>query len=117
MREIVVYPGDNGQQEFFEDADSDLAIMRNHGDRDRLKETEYKDRGWWVHGNGSGFPAWFEDKEAEKKPGVHTGIQGTAQEVIEKLEKQYEIKVTIDRTKTWVDRKGKSMKLMDSPSV
>jgi len=116
MKTLTLHPGDNGEQEFFESPDSELAIIRNHGDRDRLKETEHKDRGWWAHGNGPGIPSWFEDKSVKKIPGVHTGIQGTIQQVIKKLEEQYEVKTIIDLTKIWIDpsRKSKSMKLVDA---
>lgn len=101
--EVTVYPGNNRLQEFFEDTDSQLALIRNHGDRDRWKDTEHKDRGWWAHGNEP-FRAWYPE------------VQGTLKEVLKGLEENYGIKVTIDLTKMWVlpFKKAKNMKLVDT---
>lgn len=103
MKELTMYPGDNGQQEFFEDVDSNLAIIRNHGDRDRWEGTEHRDKGWWCHGNHP-YQARFPK------------VQGTLNDVIRKLEKDHEIKVTTDLSKIWIHpRKGaKNMVLVDS---
>lgn len=116
MKTLTLYPGDNDGQEFFEDVNSIIALIRNYGDRNRLRDTPNQDKGWFVHGNGPNVPAWFEDKDAKSKPGVHTGVQGAIKDVIEKLEKQYEIKLIINLSKVWVhpSRRAKSMRLVDA---
>lgn len=115
MHEVTVYPGDNRQQEFFEDPDHAIAIIRNYGDRDRLKNTEHKDKGWWVHSN-TGLAdggSWFHDKTSEDE---HRSLSGTLREVIRKLEEQYQVKVTIDLSKIWTypRRSAKNMKLEEA---
>lgn len=99
LRQIIVHYGDNGSQEFWEDEDSQVIMLRNKG------ATSWTGM---LHGRCPNDPVL----QPTAKPGTIYPLQGKSlQELIEKIKDHFGIEPVMDGKKMW--QRGKNPDKME----
>lgn len=97
MEEVVLHPGDNGQQVFYEAQDHSWLVFRNHAGST-----------WMVQRHGS----LLMDLSRTALPGHHfvLGAQ-SLEDMLRKVREQYDVTLRIDESWRFVETDGASMAL------
>jgi len=105
MKNFVLYPGDNGVHQFWEDIKSKFVIFKNHGESRWLAFHEH---------------LTIEDPKAtriaQKKRASVISVSlsaRSAQEMAKKIEKRFDVKLNLDKTKHWIPNPNPKAKRMN----